>query len=253
MTNNLRDRLAVELDQAVARTEDLAADALVRGRARLRVRRAVVGLAAAAVVTTAGWTGASLMNPGPDRTLVADAPASSPGAVGQTASVRAEWDALVLSYFESALPSGFAPLAQSGGGESGQYLEFLTNDGRGDVQLAATVYIGGAVSKPSCATTIAQECREIVTPSGATAVILRNVYTDQPNMPQASRVDVSKGNTQTIINVVETSVGQSQFSLDDLVGLATSSAFDDMLTFATRNAEALRDYGTNFARPPMST
>lgn len=252
MMNNLRDRLAVELDQAVAGTEDLAADVLVRGRARLRARRTVVGLAVAAVVTAAGWTGASLMNQGSDSNLVADAPAPSPGTAGQRASVRAEWDALVLSYFDSALPSGFAPLAQRGGGETGQYLDFLTNAGRGDVQLAATVYIGGAVSKPLCATTIAQECRELVTPSGATAVILRNVYTDRPDLPQASRVDVSEGNTQTIVNVVETSPGQSQFSLDDLAGLATSSAFDDMLNFATGNAEALRDYGTVFGRPTSS-
>lgn len=244
MTTNLRDRLALELDQAVSGTEDLAAVVLVRGQARLRARRTVVGLTAAAVVTAAGWTGASLVDQGSDGPLVAGAPTPSPGIAGRRASVRAEWDALVLSYFDSALPSGFAPLAQRGGGENGGYLDFLTNAGRGDVQLAATVYIGAGVSTPSCATTIAQECRELVTPSGATAVILRNVYTDQPDAPQASRVDVSKGNTQTIVNVVETSPGQSQFSLDDLAGLATSSVFDDMLSFATQNAEALREYGT---------
>lgn len=253
MTNHLRDRLAVELDQAVAGTEDLAADVLVRGRARLRARRTVVGLTAVAVVTAAGWTGVSLVNQGSDRSLIADAPAPSPGTAGQTVSVRAEWDALVGSYFDSALPTGSATLTQRGGGETGQYLDFLTNPGRGDVQLAATVYIEGAASKPSCATTIAQECREVLTPSGATAVILRNVYTDRPDLPQASRVDVIEGNTQTIVNVVETSPGQSQFSLDDLAGLASSSAFDDMLNFATTNAEALRDYGTAFGRPTSSS
>ncbi|GAB3774482.1 hypothetical protein FB382_003761 [Nocardioides ginsengisegetis] len=247
MTVNLRDRLSVELDSAVDVTEGLVTDVVVRGRARLRTRRVSIALAAAAVAVGTTWTGVSLTNHDKAQSLVADGQSSSRSTTAtETSLVRANWDALLLTYFDSALPEGFAPLTQNRGGDTGKVPEFITDGGNGPVHLAATVYIAAGLPPQSCADTNAQECRTVATGRGGSATILINRFPGQPKAPVASEVFVTEGGTQTIINVIEETPGQSQFSVADLAGLATTSEFAKVIEFATKNAEPLRAYGTEY-------
>lgn len=245
MTNNLRDRLAAELDDAITPMESLAPSTIAKGHSRLRVRRlGITSIAAIAILGGASWIGTSLNSSLQDHTVVADPSVSAGiGARSTTPSeAHGNWDETLAAFFTSTLPEGFDGVTQSGGADTGQALQFLATGPAGEVQLNAMVYLNADLPAPSCARTIAQQCRT-VSVNGGQATVRRNVYTNKPALPQASTIFVTQGNVQTIVNVVEEKPGQSQFSITDLIRLAQSGSLTDAIAFATSNASALKDYG----------
>jgi len=76
--------------------------------------------------------------------------------------------------------------------------------------------------------------------------VLVNVYTNRPDLPQASQVWVGRPDgVQAIVNAVATEPGPAPFGMDDLVELATSEELGDVIDLGAEQPGYLEGYGVN--------